>query len=143
MSNSDLTAQWLENCNHFEKMVVLNAVDVTGVDKEHFYTGRRFPIVVRTRAIIARVLRDYHNTMKNIASVLKITAEMAANYCTANQNEYLQKNPDYEGMYNRLTNAIEQVHSSDTGVEQRLSDVEIEVNRMKQRVDHLSKLVVE
>ncbi len=143
MSNSDLTAQWLENCNHFEKMVVLNAVDVTGVNKEHFYTGRRFPIVVRTRALIARVLRDSHYTMKNIASVLKITAEMAANYCTANHNEYLQKNPDYEGMYNRLTAAIEQVHSSDNGVEQRLSDVEIEISRMKQRVDHLSKLVVE
>ena len=73
----------------------------------------------------------------------KITAEMAANYCTTNHNEYLQKNPDYEGMYNRLTAAIEQVHSSDNGVEQRLSDVEIEISRMKQRVDHLSKLVVE
>ena len=83
MSNSDLTAQWLEKCNHFEKMVVLNAVDVTGVDKEHFYTGRRFPIVVRTRALIARVLRDSHYTMKHIAGVLNITPEMAANYCTA------------------------------------------------------------
>ena len=143
MSNSDLTAQWLEKCNHFEKMVVLNAVDVTGVDKEHFYTGRRFPIVVRTRALIARVLRDSHYTMKHIAGVLNITPEMAANYCTTNHNEYIQKNSDYEGMYSRLKAAIEQVHSSDTSVEQRLSDVEIEVNRMKQRVDHLSKLVVE
>ena len=143
MSNSDLTAQWLENCNHFEKLVVSNALDITGVDKEHFYTNRRFPIVVRTRALIAKVLREHHYTFRHISEVLKITTEMAQNYCNINHNEYLQKNADYENMYNRLLQSIDQVHTSDSNVEIRLSDVEVEMNKIKQRVDHLSKLVVE
>lgn len=143
MSNSDLSAQWLENCNQFEKMVVLNALDITGVDKEHFYTNRRFPIVVQTRALIAKTLREYKYKMNHIASVLKITKEMAINYCNTNHNEYIEKNPEYLKMYSRLLMAIEQIHNNDAGMEQRLSDVEVEMNRIKQRVDHLSKLVVE
>jgi predicted transcriptional regulator len=124
-------------------MLVLNALDITGVDKEHFYTNRRFPIVVQTRALIAKALREYHYTMKHIAQVLKITPEMAINYVNINHNEYIEKNPEYLNMYSKLINAIEQIHSNDAGIEQRLSDVEVEMNRMKQRVDHLSKLVVE
>jgi len=143
MSNSDLTAQWLENCNPFEKMVIYNAMDITGVDKEHFYTARRFPIVVRTRALIAKALRESHYTFRNIAKVLNITTDMAQNYCKINHNEYLEKIPEYKNMYSRLLQSIEQVHNSDANIESRLSDVEVEMNRMKQRVDHLSKLVVE
>lgn len=143
MSNLDLTAQWLENCNKFEKMVILNALDITGVDREHFFTSRRFPIVVRTRALIAKVLREHQYTFRRIGSVLKITTEMAQNYCNINHNEYHRKNAEYEDMYRRLLLAIDEIHNNDSGIEKRLSDVEVEMNRMKQRVDHLSKLVVE
>jgi predicted transcriptional regulator len=143
MKNLDHTVPLLENCSHFEKMVIINALDITGVDKQHFYESRRFPIVVRTRALIANALRAHHYTFRHIAKVLNITTEMAQNYCKVNHNEYLENTPEYEGMYNRLIQSIQQVHSADTNIESRLSDVEVEMNRMKQRVDHLSKLVVE
>jgi len=97
--------------------------------------------VVTARALIARILSEQDYSTVEVGKVLGVSQRMAYEYIHSHENR--MSNGMYSYNYNKLVGILKTANEDDTDISQKVDNINSRVSRLEQRMNHLSKLILE
>ena len=141
MEHSDRSLLLLESCNTIERHIVESACQITGIDIIEVFSENRHREVVNTRCAIANIYNHLNYPSTELGKKLGVTQRLAYNYVQNHEDKL--SDIRYKNLYTRLLKLVDEFGDDLSSTDQMIENLNMRVSRMEQRVNHLSKLIIE
>ncbi len=141
MENLDRTMLMWENYSPMERFIIETACNLTDVPVDKVTENSKNRKVVTTRALIARVLSEYNYSSVEVGKILGVSQRMAYEYIHSHENRLADGH--YAFNYKKLNGILKQSADDSTDLGQTVDNMQTRMIRLEQRVNHLSKLILE
>jgi len=95
--------------------------------------------VVNARSIVAVILRDGGTTYQSIADILKVDVSGAHAYVQMHQSRLSDKS--FSLMYSKVLKSIESIESIDGDIHSKVNNLLVRLEKVENRVNHLTSLL--
>ena len=141
MDNLDRTMLLWENYSPMERFIIETACNLMDVPVDKIIDNSKNRKVVTTRSLIARVLSEQKYSSTEVGKVLGVSQRMAYEYIHSHENRMMDGM--YSFNYKKLIGILKHSAEDSTDVSQMVDNMNSRVSRLEQRVNHLSKLILE
>jgi len=141
MENLDRTMLLWENYSPMERFIIETACNLMDVPVDLIVNNNKNRKVVTARALIARILSEQEYSTVEVGKVLGVSQRMAYEYIHSHENR--MSNGMYSYNYNKLIGILKASSEDNTDMSQKVDNINSRVSRLEQRMNHLSKLILE
>ena len=141
MESLDRTMLLWENYSPRERFIIETACNLMDVPVDKIIDNSKNRKVVTARALIARILSEQDYSTVEVGKVLGVSQRMAYEYIHSHENR--MSNGMYSYNYNKLVGILKAANEDDTDISQKVDNINSRVSRLEQRMNHLSKLILE
>lgn len=141
MESLDRTMLLWENYSPMERLIIESACNLMDVPVDKIVDNSKNRKVVATRALIARVLSEQKYSSAEVGKVLGVSQRMAYEYI--HSHEMRMSDGMYSFNYNKMSGILKSTAEDSTDISQVVDNMNSRVSRLEQRVNHLSKLILE
>ena len=141
MESLDRTMLLWENYSPMERFIIETACNRMDVPVDKIIDNSKNRKVVTARALIARILSEQDYSTVEVGKVLGVSQRMAYEYIHSHENR--MSNGMYSYNYNKLVGILKTANEDDTDISQKVDNINSRVSRLEQRMNHLSKLILE
>ena len=141
MESLDRTMLLWENYSPMERFIIETACNPMDVPVDKIIDNSKNRKVVTARALIARILSEQDYSTVEVGKVLGVSQRMAYEYIHSHENR--MSNGMYSYNYNKLVGILKTANEDDTDISQKVDNINSRVSRLEQRMNHLSKLILE
>lgn len=141
MDNLDRTMLLWENYSPMERFIIESACNLMDVPVDKIIDNSKNRKVVTTRSLIARVLSEQKYSSTEVGKVLGVSQRMAYEYIHSHENRMADGMYSYN--YKKLKGILKHSAEDSADVSQMVDNMNSRVSRLEQRVNHLSKLILE
>lgn len=141
MESLDRTMLLWENYSPMERFIIETACNLMDVPVDKIIDNSKNRKVVTARALIARILSEQDYSTVEVGKVLGVSQRMAYEYIHSHENR--MSNGMYSYNYNKLVGILKAANEDDTDISQKVDNINSRVSRLEQRMNHLSKLILE
>jgi len=141
MESLDRTMLLWENYSPMERFIIETACNLMDVPVDKIIDNSKNRKVVTARALIARILSEQDYSTVEVGKVLGVSQRMAYEYIHSHENR--MSNGMYSYNYNKLVGILKTANEDDTDISQKVDNINSRVSRLEQRMNHLSKLILE
>lgn len=141
MENLDRTMLMWENYSPMERFIIETACNLTDVPVDKVTENSKNRKVVTTRALIARVLSEHNYSSVEVGKILGVSQRMAYEYIHSHENRLADGH--YAFNYKKLNGILKQSADDSADLGQTVDNMQTRMIRLEQRVNHLSKLILE
>jgi len=124
-----------------ERFIIETACNLTDVPVDKVTENSKNRKVVTTRALIARVLSEHNYSSVEVGKILGVSQRMAYEYIHSHENRLADGH--YAFNYKKLNGIIKQSADDSADLGQTVDNMQTRMIRLEQRVNHLSKLILE
>ncbi len=141
MESLDRTMLMWENFSPMERFIIETACNLMDVPVDKVIESTKNRKVVTTRALIARVLSENNYSSVEVGKILGVSQRMAYEYI--HSHEHRMSDGHYSYNYKKLNGIVKQSAEDSTDLSQQVDNMQSRMVRLEQRVNHLSKLILE
>lgn len=141
MDNLDRTMLLWENYSPMERFIIESACNLMDVPVDKIIDNSKNRKVVTTRSLIARILSEQKYSSTEVGKVLGVSQRMAYEYIHSHENRMADGMYSYN--YKKLKGILKHSAEDSADVSQMVDNMNSRVSRLEQRVNHLSKLILE
>lgn len=141
MESLDRTMLLWENYSPMERFIIETACNLMDVPVDKIIDNSKNRKVVTAKALIARVLSEQKYSSSEVGKVLSVSQRMAYEYIHSHENRMLDGMYSYN--YNKLIGILKASSEDNTDMSQKVDNINSRVSRLEQRMNHLSKLILE
>jgi predicted transcriptional regulator len=141
MESLDRTMLLWENYSPLERFIIETACNLMDVPVDRIINNSKNRKVVTAKALIARVLSEQNYSSTEVGKVLGVSQRMAYEYIHSHENR--MADGMYSFNYNKLIGILKQSSEDSSDLSQVVDNMSSRVARLEQRVNHLSKLILE
>ena len=141
MESLDRTMLLWENYSPLERFIIETACNLMDVPVDKIVENSKNRKVVTARALIARVLSEQEYASTEVGKVLGVSQRMAYEYIHSHENR--MADGMYSFNYNKLKGILKHNSEENGDLSQAVDNMNSRVARLEQRVNHLSKLILE
>jgi len=141
MESLDRTMLLWENYSPMERFIIETACNLMDVPVDKIIDNSKNRKVVTAKALIARVLSEQKYSSSEVGKVLGVSQRMAYEYIHSHENRMLDGMYSYN--YNKLIGILKASSEDNTDMSQKVDNINSRVSRLEQRMNHLSKLILE
>ncbi len=141
MESLDRTMLMWENYSPMERFIIETGCNLMDVPVDKIIENSKNRKVVTARALIARVLSENNYSSVEVGKILAVSQRMAYEYIHSHENRMADGH--YSFNYKKLNGIIKQSADDSTELSQQVDNMQSRMIRLEQRVNHLSKLILE
>lgn len=129
----------LRSYDEFVRVVIEMTCEASIVHHEELFSSKKSE-VFNARSVAGRILREQGYTFKTISDILCVDLRSVHNYYKSHDNRMADK--IYSTLYNKVKRLVENVGSADEDISSSVNQIMVRLEKLENRMDHITQLLI-